>query len=104
LEEGAQTIVPADLPPPIVDEIRRLAVAAYEAVGAWGLARVDCFYDPKSGDVFVNEINTIPGFTPISMFSKMWDASGVPYAAQIDRLVDLAFERHKLFARRGSPT
>ncbi|MCC7078260.1 MAG: D-alanine--D-alanine ligase [Acidimicrobiia bacterium] len=101
LDGTAQTVVPADLPPHVVARTQATAIAAFGAVGAWGLARVDFFWDPRTDDLHVNEINTIPGFTPISMFSQMWEASGVPYPEQIERLVELAFERHTLEERRG---
>ncbi|MCE7883061.1 MAG: D-alanine--D-alanine ligase [Actinobacteria bacterium ATB1] len=101
INDRAQTIVPADLPGDVAERIRAMAVAAFRAVGAWGLARVDFFWDSATDVLLVNEINTMPGFTPISMYAKMWEATGVPYRAQIDRLVDLAFERHALERRRG---
>lgn len=101
LNDRARTIVPADLPGDVVERVRATAVAAFRAVGAWGLARVDFFWDPATDVLFVNEINTMPGFTPISMYAKMWETTGVPYRALIDKLVDLAFERHALERRRG---
>jgi D-alanine-D-alanine ligase len=94
LDEGSQTIIPADLPEPTRDEIRRLAVAAFRAIDGAGMARVDFLLARQSGDIFVNEVNTIPGFTTISMYSKMWAASGVDYPALLDRLIALALERH----------
>ena len=64
------------------------------AVDGAGLARVDFLLDRASGELFLNEVNTMPGFTPVSMYAKMWEASGLPYATLLDRLVDLALERH----------
>jgi len=97
LDDTSRTEVPADLPPGVVRRLQDLAVAAFQAVDASGMARVDFFYDEgrEGGDgVVVNEINTIPGFTVISMFPKLWEASGVPYPRLLDRLVELALERH----------
>ena len=94
LDEGSQTVIPADLPPRVADEIQRLSVAAFQAIDCAGMARVDFLLSRPGGAVFVNEVNTIPGFTTISMYSKMWEASGVSYAALLDRLVELALERH----------
>ena len=79
--------------------MQELALAAFRAVRAEAMARVDFFYEEGGRGFLLNEVNTIPGFTPISMYPKMWEASGVPYAALIDRLVQLAVERH---ARRST--
>jgi D-alanine-D-alanine ligase len=95
----AQTVVPADLTPDQTREIQRLAVACYKTVGCEGMARVDFLLESATGKFFINEINTIPGFTSISMYPKMWEASGLPYSALIERLIELALERH---ARRRS--
>ena len=95
----AQTIVPADLTPEQTHEIQRLAVACYQAVECEGMARVDFLLETATGKFFINEINTIPGFTSISMYPKMWEASGLKYPALIDRLIELAIERHK--SRQG---
>jgi D-alanine-D-alanine ligase len=94
LDEGSQTIVPADLPADVADEIRRLSIAAFQAIDCAGMARVDFLLSRDSGAIVLNEVNTIPGFTTISMYSKMWEASGLNYPALIDRLVELAIERH----------
>ena len=94
LDEASRTVVPADLPPPVVDEIQRLSIAAFQAIDCAGMARVDFLLSGESGAVILNEVNTIPGFTTISMYSKMWEASGLSYPALIDRLIDLALERH----------
>jgi D-alanine-D-alanine ligase len=93
-EHGAELLVPAPLDEGTHAEVRRLAVAAFLAVDCAGMARVDFFVRP-SGEVVLNEINTIPGFTQISMYPRLWEASGVPYPELIDRLVDLAIERHE---------
>jgi D-alanine-D-alanine ligase len=94
LDEGSQTIVPADLPDRTAAEIRRLAIAAFRAIDGAGMARVDFLLARQSGQIFVNEVNTIPGFTTISMYSKMWAASGVNYPVLLDRLISLAVDRH----------
>jgi D-alanine-D-alanine ligase len=91
----AKTILPADLSPEQIREMQRLAVAGYQAVNCEGMARVDFLMEASSGKCFVNEINTIPGFTPISMYPKMWEAAGLPYSKLIDRLIDLALERQR---------
>ncbi|HTB10898.1 MAG TPA: D-alanine--D-alanine ligase family protein [Bryobacteraceae bacterium] len=91
----AQTVVPADLTPEQTHEIQRLAIACYQCVECEGMARVDFLLEAATGKFFINEINTIPGFTSISMYPKMWEASGLPYPALIDRLIELALERHE---------
>ena len=92
----AQTVVPADLTPEQTQEIQRLAIACYQAVECEGMARVDFLLETATGKFFINEINTIPGFTSISMYPKMWEASGLSYPALIDRLIELAMERHEI--------
>jgi D-alanine-D-alanine ligase len=94
LDEGSRTVVPADLPPETTATVRRMAIEAFRAIDCAGMARVDFLLARADGSIFVNEINTIPGFTTISMYSKMWEASGVPYRELIDRLITLAIERH----------
>jgi D-alanine-D-alanine ligase len=94
LDEGSKTIIPADLPPAMAEEIQRLSIAAFRAIDCAGMARVDFLVTRSSGAIVINEINTIPGFTTISMYSKMWEASGVSYPKLLDRLVELALERH----------
>ncbi len=92
-EPGAsELVVPADIPVEIAERVRDLARRAFLAIDGARMARVDFFL--CGDEVFLNEINTIPGFTPMSMFPRLWEASGVPYARQIDRLVELALERH----------
>lgn len=90
----ARTVLPPDLPEHEILEIRRLAVDCYKAVGCEGMGRVDFLRETATGKFYINEINTVPGFTSISMFPKMWDYSGIPYPKLIDRLIELAFERH----------
>jgi D-alanine-D-alanine ligase len=99
LVDGATLLVPAPLSAPEIAEVQRLALAAFVAVEAEAMARVDFFYEEGGRGFLLNEVNTIPGFTSISMYPKMWEASGVPYAELIDRLVQLAVHRH---ARRSS--
>jgi len=91
----AETVVPADLTPEQTREVQRLAVECYQAVDCEGMARVDFLMEGSTGTFFINEINTIPGFTSISMYPKMWEASGLPYPKLIDRLIELALERHR---------
>ncbi len=86
-------VIPAHLPPRTADEVRSLAVRAYKAIDCAGMARADFFVEKTSGRVYVNEVNTIPGFTTISMYPKLWEASGLPYEKLVDRLVELALER-----------
>ena len=94
LVDGSRPIIPADLPKAKLKEVQKLAVAAFRAVDCAGLARVDFLMDPRSGKMYVNEINTMPGFTSISMYPKLWQASGLPYSELIDRLIQLGLERH----------
>jgi D-alanine-D-alanine ligase len=94
LDEGSKTLVPAPLAPEQVAEIQRLSIEAFKAVDGAGMARVDFLIAGQDGRIYVNEVNTIPGFTTISMYPKLWEASGLPYAALIDRLIALALERH----------
>jgi len=88
-------IVPANLPAVLVSEIQRLAISAFVAIEGAGMARVDFFYAEGSGKLYLNEINTIPGFTEISMYPRLWEASGLSFPALVDRLIELGFERHQ---------
>lgn len=97
--DGASVDLPADIAPEQMEHVRALALRAFEALECSGMARVDFFLDRRSGDFFLNEVNTLPGFTSISMYPKMMEASGVPYPELLTRLVDLALERHR--TRRG---
>jgi D-alanine-D-alanine ligase len=94
LDEGSRSIIPADLSPDQTREVQRLAIAAFRAVDASGLSRVDFLLAQDTGAILINEINTMPGFTTISMYSKMWEASGVTYSELVDRLIQLALARH----------
>jgi D-alanine-D-alanine ligase len=94
VDDGAQLLVPAPLSREDADEVRRLAVRVYRALRCEGLARVDFFFEEGGRGFLANEVNTMPGFTPISMYPKLWQASGVPYPELVDRLIALAVERH----------
>jgi D-alanine-D-alanine ligase len=93
LDDGSKIVIPAELDSATADEIRRLSIDAFKAIDCAGMARVD-FLLGRRNKIFVNEVNTIPGFTTISMYSKLWAASGVDYPALLDRLISLALERH----------
>jgi D-alanine-D-alanine ligase len=95
VKKGSELIIPARLSPRKTRHVQELAVRAFQAIDCAGMARVDFLMDGKTGKVFVNEINTIPGFTPISMYPKLWEASGLPYPKLLDRLIELALERHR---------
>jgi D-alanine-D-alanine ligase len=94
-EGKAQLVIPAKLPKEKIEEVRRLAVAAFRAVGAAGFARVDFFLEQGTNRIFVNEINTIPGFTNISMYPKLWEATELKYSRLIERLIELGLELHR---------
>jgi D-alanine-D-alanine ligase len=95
LVEGSEAVIPAKITNAEMKTVQRLAIAAFRAVDCTGLARVDFLMDPKTRKIFVNEINTMPGFTAISMYPKMWTASGVSYPELIDRLIRFGIERHQ---------
>jgi D-alanine-D-alanine ligase len=95
IKEGSELIIPAKLTPRQTKQVREFSVRAFRAIDGAGMARVDFLLDRRTGRVFVNEINTIPGFTPISMYPKMWEASGIPYPKLVDRLIELACERQQ---------
>jgi D-alanine-D-alanine ligase len=94
LLDAARTVIPADLSPEQTAEMQRLAVECYRAVECEGMARVDFLLESATGKLYINEVNTIPGFTSISMYPKMWEYSGLPMPKLIDRLIELAVERH----------
>jgi D-alanine-D-alanine ligase len=94
LDEGSKSIVPAPLTADQVRDVQRMSIAAFRAVDGAGMSRVDFLLARDSGAIFLNEVNTIPGFTTISMYPQMWEASGLAYPALIDRLIELALERH----------
>lgn len=94
VSDDSELLIPAPLEPAVAEEVRALAVRAYKAIDCAGLGRVDLLMDRKSRNLYLNEINTIPGFTRISMYPKLWEASGIPYAELLDRLITLALERY----------
>jgi D-alanine-D-alanine ligase len=94
IDDTCQLLVPAPLDEAVAAEVRALAIDAYRALRCEGMARVDFFYEERDRGFLVNEVNTIPGFTPISMYPKLWEASGLAYSDLIDELVRLAVERH----------
>jgi D-alanine-D-alanine ligase len=87
--------IPAKIPPEVAQRVRDIALTAYRRLDCAGFARVDFFFTPSDGQVYLNELNTIPGFTPFSMFTKLWEAAGMSYAQVVKRLVELALERHR---------
>ncbi len=93
LDGTSGLVIPAPLPAEKTAEIQELAVRAYKAADVAGMARVDFLLDTDTNQVYLNELNTIPGFTKISMYPKLWEASGIPYPALVDRLIDLAIQR-----------
>ena len=94
LDEGSRLIIPAKLSKTQIKKVQEMAVQAFKAVDCSGLSRVDFLMDPKTGKLYLNEINTMPGFTSISMYPKLWAASGLEYSELIDRLIQLGIERH----------
>lgn len=90
----ADLFIPAKLPPEVASEIQERAIEAFTALDCAGLARVDFFYVESTGEILINEINTLPGFTATSMYPQLWAASGVPYPELVDQLIQLAIERH----------
>ena len=95
IDDRSELLIPAPIPEHTAELVRQLAVDAYVAIDCAGLARADFLMEASTGEVYVNEVNTLPGFTPISMYPKLWEASGIPYPSLIDRLVQLALERHR---------
>jgi len=94
-DECTELIIPADLPTETAQEIQQLAIRAFLALDCAGMARADFFLSRESGRVYVNELNTIPGFTSVSMYPKLWEGSGLPYSKLLDRLIELALERRQ---------
>jgi D-alanine-D-alanine ligase len=94
LDDSSKTIIPAALSDADTARIRHMSIEAFKAVELSGMARVDFLLSRDTGALFVNEVNTIPGFTTISMYPKMWEATGLPYPELLDRLIQLAIERH----------
>lgn len=95
VEDKTSFVIPAELPSSIVKEIQRISLEAYKAINCSGMARVDFFLEEKTEKIILNEINTIPGFTEISMYPKLWEVSGLPFPALLDTLIELGFERHQ---------
>ncbi len=95
IKEGSKLLIPARLSRRQIKRVQELAVRAFKAIDGAGMGRVDFLLDRKNGKLFLLEINTIPGFTSISMYPKLWEATGVPYSKLLDRLVELALERHR---------
>jgi D-alanine-D-alanine ligase len=93
IDNSSELLIPAPLSEAQVEQVRDLAVRAYKAIDAVGMARVDFLLDKRTGEFYLSEVNTIPGFTQISMYPKLWEASGLPYPALLDRLIELAIER-----------
>ncbi len=94
LDGTSQLLIPAPIPESTAKRAQQIAVEAYQAIDCAGMARADFLLDRKSGEIYISEVNTIPGFTSISMYAKLWEASGIPYTGLIDRLIQLALERH----------
>lgn len=94
VDDDTELKIPADLPPPVTARVRALGVQAFLAIDCAGMARVDLFVARDFSRIYVNELNTIPGFTAISMYPQLWEASGLPYPELLDRLIELALERH----------
>ncbi|MGD2059196.1 MAG: D-alanine--D-alanine ligase family protein [Anaerolineales bacterium] len=93
IDDASELIIPAKLDQVMIDNVQSMAVSAYKAIDGAGMARVDFLLDRDSGELYMNEINTIPGFTKISMYPKLWEASGIKYSSLLDRLIDLAMGR-----------
>jgi D-alanine-D-alanine ligase len=91
----SRAVIPAELSKTVVKQVQSIALRAFRILDASGMARVDFFVTRKKNRIYLNEINTIPGFTSISMYPKLWEASGIPYPQLVDRLITLAIERHK---------
>jgi D-alanine-D-alanine ligase len=99
LEEGTQLLIPAKLKKSEVKKVQTMAITAFRALELSGMARVDFFIEKRGGKIFLNEVNTIPGFTSISMYPKLWEANGIPFRELISKLIDLALEQHREKAR-----
>lgn len=95
ISDDSELIIPAEVEPAVAGRARAMALRAYQAIDCAGLARVDLLMDKDSGRLYINELNTIPGFTAISMYPKLWQATGITYSELLDRLVELALERHE---------
>lgn len=98
-DDSTELIIPAELEPEESEQLRALALAAYRALDAEGMARVDFLFERTTRRAFVNELNSLPGFTSVSMYPKLWEATGLPYPRLLDRLIELALERHERRAK-----
>ena len=94
LDDATRLIIPANLPESVANKVREIAVEAFLALDCAGLARVDSLIDGETLEIYLSEVNTMPGFTTVSMYPKLWEASGLPYSELIDKLIELAMERH----------
>jgi D-alanine-D-alanine ligase len=95
----SETLIPASLPEAVMKKVQAASLVAFEAIDGSGLSRVDFFVNKDSHEIYINEVNTMPGFTPISMYSKLWNASGIEYSDLIDKLIDIALVRHQQKSR-----
>lgn len=95
LNSSSKLLIPADLDEEIMNRIRAMAVTAFKSIDGCGLSRVDFFVDKNNNEIYINEINTMPGFTNISMYPKLWEATGIGYSELIDKLIDLSVQKHK---------
>lgn len=102
IDSGSQLVIPAKLPKEKSEEVRRMAVTAFKVTGAAGFARVDFFLERGTNRIYINEINTIPGFTKISMYPKLWEATELKYSRLIERLVELGLDRHRARTARSA--
>ena len=92
-EEESELFIPAEIPESVSDRIRQMAIQVAQLADIRGMTRVDFLMDGANGDIYINEINTIPGFTSISMYPKLWNETGLPYPQLLDRLIELALEK-----------
>jgi D-alanine-D-alanine ligase len=95
VDNASRLYIPAPIPAKVAEEVRQLATVVFTALDLSGLARVDFFLEKDTNRLYVNEVNTMPGFTQISMYPKLWEAAGISYPQLLDRLIELAFERHR---------
>jgi D-alanine-D-alanine ligase len=95
-------VIPAELTEAQVAEFQQMAIRAFQAIDGSGLARADFFLERSTGNIYVNELNTLPGFTSISMYPKLWEASGLTYSQLLDRLIELAIDRHREKSRSAT--
>jgi D-alanine-D-alanine ligase len=104
IEGKTRFAIPADIPSSLRDKIQEISMAAYKAIDCSGMARVDFFYQNETESLYLNEINTIPGFTEISMYPKLWEVSGIPFPDLLDKLIELGFEKHRAKKRNWEGT